>query len=149
MGDALQLLVRMDRLFAAGDLDGWLRCFDDDVVYRNFNEGAARGEWVGKEAALAALLGGASGGYGDAGYDLRVTGYRGIGSDLAAMDWTLTLTPPGAEPATARGCQLFRVRDDRVVEVFEISAHQARELSGHLTWEPEHPPSTRFAPPVA
>lgn len=145
---ALDLLVAMDRLFAAGDLDGWLRCFDDGVVYRNFNDGAARGEWVGKEAALAVMLGGATGGYGDAEYDLRVLGYRSVGDDIAVMDWVVTVTPTTGRSVSNNGCLLFRVRDERVVEVFEVAESQARDLKALLQWTPPHPPSGSFAPPI-
>ena len=148
MGEALRLLIRMDELFARGDFDGWLGCIDDDVVYRNFNDSAARGEWLGKEAAMAAMLGGTGGGYGDAAYHLQVTGYRDIGDDVAIMEWAVTISPANAAPATTRGCALFRVRASKVVEIFEVAERQARDVSVQFSWQSAAPPNTRFAPPI-
>lgn len=117
----------MDATFATGDLARWVEFLDEQVVYRNFNDGPYGGTYNGRDECLRALLGGITGGY-EGSYRLRVIGYRELGDDLAAMDWEVTVRPSEGEPVSARGCQLLRVEAGLVTEIFEVTERRARDL---------------------
>ena len=109
--------VRMLRSIAAGfdahDLDGIMSHFADDAVFESPRGPEPWGQrYVGREAIRDAFAGRFSG-IPDVRYqhdDHFVDGDRG------ASEWTLSGTTTAGQTIEIRGCDLWTIRDGKIVE---------------------------------
>jgi ketosteroid isomerase-like protein len=109
--------VRVLRLITAGfdahDLDGIMSHFADDAVFESPRGREPWGQrYVGREAIRDAFAGRFAG-IPDVRYqhdDHFVDGDRG------ASEWTLSGTTTAGQPIEVRGCDLWTIRDGKIVK---------------------------------
>ena len=110
--EAIEMLRAVTTAFDAHDLDAILEYFADDAVFEGPRGPDPWGSrFVGKEAirvAFAARFAGIP--------DVR---YRDEGTfvdgDRGVSEWTLSGTTASGEPIEVRGCDLWTIRDGKIV----------------------------------
>ena len=111
--EAIEMLGAITAAFDAHDLDAILAHFADDAVFEGPRGKDPWGtRFVGKEAVregFAARFSGIP--------DVR---YRDEGAfvdgDRGASEWTLSGTTTSGEPIEVRGCDLWTIRDGKIVK---------------------------------
>ncbi|MGG7508432.1 nuclear transport factor 2 family protein [Plantibacter sp. YIM 135249] len=109
---------------AAGDMTALASTLHPDVVWHQPGTHPLSGDHVGPAAVLA-LLGGMM--ERSAGSLVVATDASIVGGDLVAATVTFTGTREGRAPLHQHGVDVFRVQDDRIVEVWLMSEDQAAE----------------------
>ena len=111
--DDLQMLRSIAAAFDRHDLDGILVHFDEDAVFDSPRGPDAWGQRFEGKAAVRAAFEGRFGGIPDVRYtddDHFVDGDRG------ASEWTLSGTTTDGQRIEVRGCDLWTLRDGKVVK---------------------------------
>jgi ketosteroid isomerase-like protein len=111
--DAMRMLESIATAFDQHDLDGIMAHFADDAVFEGPRGSEAWGtRFVGREAvrdAFAARFAGIP--------DIRYRDdHHFVDGDRGASEWTLTGTLTSGERIEVRGCDLWTLRDGRVVK---------------------------------
>jgi ketosteroid isomerase-like protein len=111
--DAVEMLTQIAAAFDRHDLDGIMAHFADDAVFESPRGPDRWGQrYVGMEAVREAFAGRFSG-IPDVRYqddDHFVDGDRG------ASEWTLSGTTRGGQRIEVRGCDLWTLRDGKIVK---------------------------------
>ena len=111
--EAMEMLRSIAAAFDAHDLDGIMAHFADDAVFESPRGPDRWGRrFVGKEAVRQAFAGRFSG--------IPDVRYRDddhfVDGDRGASEWTLSGTTTDGERLEIRGCDLWTIRDGRIVK---------------------------------
>lgn len=111
--DAMQMLKTVTAAFDAHDLEDILRHFADDAVFDGPRGPDPWGQrFVGKKAIRDAF-GGRFSGIPDVRYQ---EDQHFVDGDRGASEWTLSGTTTSGERIEVRGCDLWTLRDGKVVK---------------------------------
>ena len=111
--DALRMLMTITAAFDGHDLDGILSHFADDAVFEGPRGPEPRGQrFVGREAIRNAFAGRFSG-IPDIRYQDDA---HFVDGDRGASEWTLSGTTTAGARIEVRGCDLWTLRDGKVVK---------------------------------
>jgi ketosteroid isomerase-like protein len=111
--DAVRMLMAITAALDGHDLDGILSHFADDAVFEAPRGAEPWGQrFVGREAIRDAFAGRFSG--------IPDIGYRDdahfVDGDRGASEWTLSGTTAAGARVQVRGCDLWTLRDGKVVK---------------------------------
>lgn len=110
--DAVRMLMAITAAFDGHDLDGILSHFADDAVFESPRGAEPWGQrFVGREAIRDAFAGRFSG-IPDIRYQDDA---HFVDGDRGASEWTLSGTTTGGARIEVRGCDLWTLRDGKVV----------------------------------
>jgi ketosteroid isomerase-like protein len=111
--DAMRMLKAITTAFDAHDLDGIVACFADDAVFEGPRGPDPWGQrYIGREAirdAFAARFAGVP--------DIRYQhDAHFVDGDRGASEWTLSGTTTDGQRIEVRGCDLWTMRDGKIVK---------------------------------
>ena len=109
--DTKLVVDRLYNAYLAGDVDGMLALFADDIAFRFLGQIDARGISAARRffAYSAGLL---------QDLDFRI-GHKVVDGDWAAVTWTETATTAAGEPWQNHGVDVIRVAEGRIVVLHE------------------------------
>lgn len=99
--------------FNRHDIDGVMRCFADDCVFYTVGGADVHGTKIEGKDAIAKAFASVWQGMSDAQW--RQRGHF-VAGDRAVSEWTFVGTRADGKRIEADGCDLFRIRDGKIVE---------------------------------